>query len=199
MPSTVIIWGVITKIANKMVDCSPLFNSLYDEELEEIPSYRKYKKKYKKEVEKSKPFMNIREDDHRDGRYMDKSFYRMRTAMLKYSKKLCNSNTTMRSLARDTSLKCHMLHYQNPYLKIGPFKYEPLNDDPHIGMFKDFYSFQHLDDLVTNSKEQLFSSSFYVSEKFMNSLRSELITYEYYFFSCLGWKPSSVLHFPGKT
>merc|ERR1719270_869279 len=81
--------------------------------------------------------------------------------MLKYSKKLCNSNTTMRSLARDTSLKCHMLHYQNPYLKIGPFKYEPLNDDPHIGMFKDFYSFQHLDDLVTNSKEQLFSSSFY--------------------------------------
>ena len=29
MLSTAIIWGVITKIANKMTDLSPLFNSLY--------------------------------------------------------------------------------------------------------------------------------------------------------------------------
>ena len=29
MPSTAIIWGVIAKIANKMADLSPLFNSLY--------------------------------------------------------------------------------------------------------------------------------------------------------------------------
>ena len=31
MPSTAIIWGVIAKIANKMADLSPLFNSLYYE------------------------------------------------------------------------------------------------------------------------------------------------------------------------
>ena len=140
-------------------------SSILDEELEEIPSYRKYKKKYKKEVEKSKPFVNIREDDHKDGRYMDKSFYRMRTAMLKYSKKLCNGDTTMRPPDRDINLKCHLLHYHNPYLKIGPFKYEPLNDDPHVGMFKDFYSLEHLDNLVNDSKEKLFSSTYHVSEK----------------------------------
>ena len=29
MPTTAIIWGVIAKIANKMADLSPLFNSLY--------------------------------------------------------------------------------------------------------------------------------------------------------------------------
>ena len=29
MPSTAIIWGVIAKVANKMADLSPLFNSLY--------------------------------------------------------------------------------------------------------------------------------------------------------------------------
>ena len=41
---------------------SPLFTAIYpyDEELEEIPSYKKHKKKCKKEIEKSKPFVNIR-------------------------------------------------------------------------------------------------------------------------------------------
>ena len=33
MPSTAIIWVVIAKIANKMVDLSPLFNSLYSQDI----------------------------------------------------------------------------------------------------------------------------------------------------------------------
>ena len=143
---------------------SPLFTAIhpYDEELEEIPTYKKYMKKYKKEVKISQLFENIRYDDHKDGRFMDKSFYRMRTTMMKYSRKLCNGDTSLRPPRMDTNLRCHHLHYHNPYLQLGPFKYEPLNEDPHIGMFRDFYSSQHLDNLVTASKDKLFSSTYHV-------------------------------------
>ena len=36
--------------------------------------------------------------------------------------------------------KCDHLHYQNNYLRLGPFKYELLSAEPHVGMFRDFYS-----------------------------------------------------------
>ena len=93
---------------------------------------------------------------------MDKSFYRMRTTMLKYSKKLCNGDTNMRPAELDVNLQCQYLHYHNPYLMLGPFKYEPLNDDPHIGIFRDFYSFQHLNSLVGDSKDKLHSTTYQV-------------------------------------
>merc|ERR1712156_968089 len=60
----------------------------------------------------------------------------------------------------DVNLQCQYLHYHNPYLMLGPFKYEPLNDDPHIGMFRDFYSFQHLNSLVGDSKDKLHSTTY---------------------------------------
>ena len=36
--------------------------------------------------------------------------------------------------------QCHYLHRNNPYLLLGPFKYEPLNDVPHIALLRDFAS-----------------------------------------------------------
>ena len=64
---------------------SPLFTNLrpFDEELEEIPSYLKARKRYKKELNISQPFVDIRPLDVKDGRYMDKSWIRMRTSMAK--------------------------------------------------------------------------------------------------------------------
>ena len=57
---------------------SPMFTALrpFDEELEEIPSYLKAKKKYKKEIAISKPMSDLRPLDYKDGRYMDRSFIR---------------------------------------------------------------------------------------------------------------------------
>ncbi len=40
----------------------------------------------------------------------------------------------------DKDLKCLYLHHGDPYLRLCPFKYEPLNNDPHIGLFRDFFS-----------------------------------------------------------
>ena len=35
-------------------------------------------------------------------------------------------------------LQCHYLDRQNPFLKLGPFMYEPLNDIPHVGIIRQF-------------------------------------------------------------
>lgn len=144
---------------------SPFHTALhpFDDELLAIPSYTKAKKKYKAELAVSKPFVNIRPFDYKDGRYMDRSFYRMRTAMLKYSMRLCKGDSTFRDAKYDKGLKCTCLHYGNPYLKIGPFKYEPLNEDPHVGLYRDFFSHDEMDNLVEDSKNKLHSTIFYVS------------------------------------
>ena len=57
---------------------SPLFTAMrpFNEELEEVPSYLKAKKKYKKELNLVKPMVDLRPLDHKDVRYMDKSFAR---------------------------------------------------------------------------------------------------------------------------
>ena len=34
--------------------------------------------------------------------------------------------------------QCHYLDRQNPFLKLGPFKYEPLNDVPHVAAIREF-------------------------------------------------------------
>ena len=36
--------------------------------------------------------------------------------------------------------QCHYLHRNNPFLSLGPYKYEPLNDVPHIAILRDFAS-----------------------------------------------------------
>ena len=87
----------------------------------------------------------------------------MRTTMLPYSKKLCNGDETVRPPSANIKLKCIFLHYDNPYLKLLPFKYEPLSENPHVGMFRDFYSHKEIDHLVDDSKEKLHSTVFYVS------------------------------------
>ena len=143
---------------------APLFTALepYDEELEEVPSYTKSKNKYLKEIKKTPLFINIRDDDKKDGRFMDKSFYRMRTAMLDVSKKLCNGDMNIRPAKMEKDLKCTLLHYDNAYLKMGPFKYELISEDPHIGLFRGIYSPNEVDELVKDSQDNLHSTTYSV-------------------------------------
>lgn len=86
----------------------------------------------------------------------------MRTAMLPYSKKLCNGDTSMRSPEADKNLKCLFLHYNNHYLRLGPFKYEPVSENPHVGMYREFYTNKEIQVLVDDSKEKLHSTIYYV-------------------------------------
>jgi hypothetical protein len=63
----------------------------------------------------------------------------------------------------ERKLKCHNLHYCNPYISLGPFKYEVLSRDPHVGMFRDFYSMSETDDLLARARGNIRSTGYQVS------------------------------------
>ena len=121
----------------------------YDEELEEIPSYKKSLKRFRKESEiATKLFTDIQPLDVGDGRFLDKSYKRLWYNMAPISRRLCNGDKSLRPRDKDINLKCILLHHTQVYLMLGPFKYEPLNDNPHVGMFRDFYSTKECESLI---------------------------------------------------
>ena len=40
----------------------------------------------------------------------------------------------------EKDLHCSWLHHKNPYLRIGPFKFEEKHKDPEVGLLHDFVS-----------------------------------------------------------
>ena len=60
----------------------------------------------------------------------------------------------------DKDMKCMHLHYQNPYLKLGPFKMEVMSQDPHpfVGVFHDFFSDKEIDSYLNLAKGKTFRS-----------------------------------------
>ena len=48
----------------------------------------------------------------------------------------------LRNATFDKDCKCEYLHYQNSYLKLGPFKMETVSTNPHpfVAVFHDFFS-----------------------------------------------------------
>ena len=48
-------------------------------------------------------------------------------------------------------LKCIYIHHQNPYLKLGPFKFEILNNGPQIGYVHDFSSDSEIQQLIADA------------------------------------------------
>lgn len=73
-------------------------------------------------------------------------------------------------------LKCTYLHYNYPYLKIGPFKYEPLSENPHVAIFRDFYSSEDCDELIQFTHGKLHSTEYKVAS------HSILMYEKYYIF-----------------
>ena len=71
-------------------------------------------------------------------KFLSKTFHRMWYYGHNTTRDLCAGKKLARR--RDDRYQCHHLHYQNNYLRLGPFKYELLSSDPHVGMFRDFYS-----------------------------------------------------------
>ena len=136
---------------------SPIFTSVYpyDEELEEIPSYKKSLKQFRKESKiATQLFTDIQPLDVGDGRFLDKSYKRMWYNMAPISRRLCNGDQSLRPREKDANLKCIFIHHSQPSHMLGPFKYEPLNDNPHVGMFRDFYSNKECDSLIRFNGEK---------------------------------------------
>ena len=58
-------------------------------------------------------------------------------------RELCRGNDTIHQAHPPMHImhyQCHYLTRNDPFLRLGPFKYEPLNDQPHIALLRDFAS-----------------------------------------------------------
>ena len=64
----------------------------------------------------------------------------------------------------DKNLNCIFLHHKDPFLKLGPFKYEFVNKEPGIGLVHDMISDKVVQRMKQDSKPKLITSP-YESEK----------------------------------
>ena len=83
----------------------------------------------------------------------------------------------------DKNLNCIFLHHKNPFLKIGPFKYEFLNKEPGIGLVHDLISDKVVQKMKQDAKPKLITSP-YESDKTVAYTR---------------WRTSKVTYFDKKS
>ena len=76
-----------------------------------------------------------------------------------------------RHLKYDSHLFCKHIHYQDPYLKLGPFKFEEKNSKPFVGIFHDFMSDTEIDAYINYANNKL--------ERSMHSKKVLLSTEQY--------------------
>lgn len=99
--------------------------------------YQRSVRRYEKERRLVETGMNIKPlEMPTEMKFLSKTFHRMWYYGHDATKDLCSA-TESRGEKRH---HCNHLHYHQPYLRLGPFKYELLSSDPHVGMFRDFYS-----------------------------------------------------------
>ena len=79
----------------------------------------------------------------------------------------------------DLDLYCQFLHQNNPYLKLGPMKYEKLNHEPEVNLLYDFISENEIHKLKVAVKDKLVTTPYLVDgkEKTFSKLRISKIKY----------------------
>jgi hypothetical protein len=79
----------------------------------------------------------------------------------------------------DLDLYCQFLHQNNPYLKLGPMKFEMLNSEPEIDLLHDFLSDKEIHKLKATVENKLFTTPLLVDgiEKKFSKLRTSKIKY----------------------
>ena len=53
-------------------------------------------------------------------------------------------------------MKCVFLHHQDPFLKMGPFKYEYLNKGPNVGLVHDLTSKKTIEKIKLNARHSIY-------------------------------------------
>ena len=65
----------------------------------------------------------------------------------------------------DVGLYCQFLHKNNPYLKLGPMKYEMLNREPEINLLHNFISNEEIRNVKASVKGKLITTPYLLSDK----------------------------------
>ena len=110
----------------------------------------------KEELSLQKNGGNVSSEDKGD-KFMSKSFLRAWYYGQNTTIALCNekAETTSASLHTSTSL-----HHNDPYLRLGPFKYQLLSSSPHVAIFRDFFSAAECDGFIQRARNNLHSTPY---------------------------------------
>ena len=84
---------------------------------------------------------------------------RMSIFLRRRTQKLCRG-TYQRPMTLDKDLFCYLVHHENPYLKLGPFKFEKLQNQPEIGYIHEFTSDQELSQIKKSASGHMKSTPF---------------------------------------
>ena len=79
----------------------------------------------------------------------------------------------------EKDLKCVLLHHNNPYLKLSPFKYEIHHQNPEIGVVHDFASAEELKVIKENARGHMKSTPYVTgdTENAYSKARTSKVTY----------------------
>ena len=110
-------------------------------------------------LEKGGDLRSEGEDEVKHNKFLSKSFLRAWYFGQNKTIALCNEKADTSSSSFPTSIQ---LHYGDPYLRMGPFKYELLSSSPHIAIFRDFFSTAECDSFIGRARDNLHSTPYQV-------------------------------------
>ena len=123
-------------------------------------TYNKSLKRYEKESRIVRVGDNIKRlEKPTERKYLSTTFHRMWYYGHNITRGLCSEDDAPKKTMSHT-LNCINLHQRNPFMRLGPFKYEPLSQDPHVGMFRDFMSPSECDQVKNRGRGRLKSTPF---------------------------------------
>ncbi len=85
-----------------------------------------------------------------------------------------------RPAEQDKDLKCFFVKQDNPYLRLGPFKYELLNKEPEVGLFHQLASKSQIEAVIQNATPYLKPTPYSLNQKTMpySKLRTSKVMYQ---------------------
>ena len=85
-----------------------------------------------------------------------------------HRRQLCRGETAARPHQLGREYRCLNLHYNNPFLRLGPFSLEILNLQPFIGTFHGMFSETETDLIIERSKGRLKPTPYYVDGELLS-------------------------------
>ena len=83
-------------------------------------------------------------------------------------RQLCRGESSVRSHQLGREYRCVNLHYNNPFLKLGPFSLEILNLQPFSGTFHRMFTEKETDLIIEKSKGRLKPTPYYVDGELLS-------------------------------
>ena len=155
---------LVTKYKKELERAIEIHDLTLDRKGPYSPTYRTFplpfsaKLRKKKKYKKAKKEKNVLVKQHKTVPFYQFELPENHKLSLKHFRgnfhSMCEGNL-INSTIIDYKLKCRLQHHNVPYLKLGPFKMEELNQDPFIVSFKDFLYHEEIETLKSLAADNL--------------------------------------------